>query len=98
MDDYARKIGLLGLGIAALTKEKAEGIVEELVAKGELSEEEGRTLAKDLLKKSETQRNALEKKIAQEVKKAAAKLNLATKDDIKRLEKKIEAAKKKKGR
>jgi len=96
MDDYMRKIGLLGLGIAALTKEKAEEIIEELVEKGELSEAEGSALAKDLLKKSETQRSALEKKIEAEVKKAAGKLNLATKDDIKRLEKKIDAVKKKK--
>ncbi len=93
MDDYMKKMILLGYGIAALTREKAEQLAEELVKKGEISEEDSKAFVKDVLKRSETQRNELEKKIEEEVNKAAGRLNLATKDDIARLEKKIDAMK-----
>lgn len=89
MLEYLRKIGLLGIGIAALTKEKAEEIVNEFVEKGELSSEEGKELVKDLLKKSEEQRKELAKKIDSEVKKALKGL-VVSRSDIQRLEKRIE--------
>lgn len=89
MLEYLRKIGLLGIGIAALTKEKAEEIVNEFVEKGELGSEEGKDLVKDLLKKSEEQRKELAKRIDSEVKKALKGL-IVSKSDIGRLEKRIE--------
>jgi len=96
MDDYLRKISLLGMGIITLTKEKAEELAEELVKQGEISEEEGKNLMADLLKRSNEQKKEFDKRIEQEMKKAAARLNLATKEDIDRLEKKIASTKKKK--
>lgn len=94
MDEYTRKLALLGIGIAALTREKAEEIVSELVETGDLSEDDGKKMVKDLMSSSSKHKSALEKKIEDEVKKAAEKLNLASKDDIKRLEKKIAALEK----
>jgi polyhydroxyalkanoate synthesis regulator phasin len=94
MDEYTRKLALLGIGIAALTREKAEEIVNELVETGDLSEDDGKKMVKDLMSSSSKHKSALEKKIEDEVKKAATKLNLASKDDIKRLERKIAALEK----
>jgi len=94
MDEYTRKLALLGIGIAALTREKAEEIVNEFVETGDLSEDDGKKMVKDLMSSSTKHRSALEKKIEDEVKNAAAKLNLASKDDIKRLERKIAALEK----
>ena len=94
MDEYTRKLALLGIGIAALTREKAEEIVNEFVETGDLSEDDGKKMVKDLMNSSSKHRGDLEKKIEDEVKKAAAKLNLASKDDIKRLERKIAALEK----
>jgi polyhydroxyalkanoate synthesis regulator phasin len=91
MDEYTRKLALLGIGIAALTREKAEEIVNEFVETGDLSEDDGKKMVKDLMNSSTKHKGVLEKKIEEEVKKAAAKLNLASKEDIKRLEKKIAA-------
>ena len=96
MNEYAKKIGLLGLGLAILTKEKAEEFAEELVKTGELNEEESTKFLKDLLKKSEKERSELEKKIREEVKAASSRMNLATKDDISKLEKRLKALEKKK--
>ncbi len=95
MNESLRKLALLGIGIAALTREKAEQLADELVQKGEISEDESKEFIKDLMKRSEQQRGELEKKIEAEVKKAAGRLNLATKEDMKRLEKKIAALEKK---
>lgn len=86
---YLKKIGLLGIGIAALTKEKAEDIAKEFVEKGELSSEEGKELVMDLLKKSEEQKKELTKRVDNEVKKALKGL-VVSKKDIQRLEKRIE--------
>lgn len=94
MNESVRKMVLMGMGIAALTREKVEQLAEELVEKGEISEGESKDFVKDMMKRSEQQRGELEKKIESEVKKASAKLNLATKDDIKRMEKKIAALEK----
>ncbi len=96
MNESVRKMVLLGMGIAALTREKAEQLADELVEKGEISEAESRDFVKDMMDRSEQHRTAIEKKVESEMKKAAAKLNLATKDDLKRLEKKIAALEKKK--
>ncbi len=95
MKEYLRKIGLLGLGIAVLTKEKAEEIANELIKKGEISQEEGVALAEDLLKQAEKQGTELNKKIDAQVKKTIKKINLASQDDIKSLEKKIKSLEKK---
>jgi polyhydroxyalkanoate synthesis regulator phasin len=94
MDEYTRKLALLGIGIAALTREKAQEIVNEYVETGDITEDDGKKMVKDLMDSSSKHKSALEKKIEEEVKRAAAKLNLASKDDIKRLEKKIAALEK----
>jgi len=90
MKEYIRKIGLLGIGIAALTKEKADALVDELIKKGELSQEEGRALVEDLMKKSEENSRELKNRIDRDVSKALERLDVASKKDIKYLERKID--------
>ena len=43
-----RKLILAGIGAAAMTKEKSEGILQELVKKGELTVEQGKVLNEEL--------------------------------------------------
>ncbi|MBN2251767.1 MAG: hypothetical protein JW724_06815 [Candidatus Altiarchaeota archaeon] len=103
MEDYLRKIGLFGIGIAVITREKAEALVNDLVKKGDLNEQEGRELVQHLLKRSEQQKNELQKKIDAGVRATTKKLDFVTKSDVKKLEKRLaalekkSAAKKKKG-
>jgi polyhydroxyalkanoate synthesis regulator phasin len=52
MQDWMKKMMLFGVGLAALTREKTEEFVKELVKKGELSEKEGKQLINDLVEKS----------------------------------------------
>lgn len=69
--DGLRKFLLVGIGAAAVTVEKSQQIIEELVKKGEITVEQGKELNKELqhnVKKSfETRKagnEALEEKIA----------------------------------
>lgn len=94
MFDLIKKGVLMGLGAATLTKEKAEQFVDELVKKGELSKDERPKVVQDLLDKAEEQEKELYDKISDQVNKAIAKLDIPTKKDFERLEKKIESLKK----
>ena len=40
--DFIKKSMLAGIGLAALTREKAEKTVDDLIKKGEMTEKEGR--------------------------------------------------------
>lgn len=94
MFDLFKKGVLMGLGAVTITKEKAEQIVDELVKKGELAKDKRPQAVQDLLKKVEEQEKALFDKITAEVNKALAKLDIPTKEDLKKLEKKIDELKK----
>ena len=51
MSEIFRKLLLAGIGAAALTKEKIEGIVRKLIKQGEISKEEEMKLLKKVLQK-----------------------------------------------
>lgn len=48
LGESLRKLILAGIGAAAATKEKSEGILKELVKKGELTVEQGKVLNEEL--------------------------------------------------
>ena len=98
MFDLMKKGVLMGLGAITLTKEKAEALVDELVKKGELAKEERGSAITELLEKAEKEEKILHDKIAAEVKKITEELGLATKKDVKSLEKKIDDLSKKIGK
>lgn len=84
-----RKIGLLGIGIAAITKEKADAMVKELVKDGDLNKEDGKKLVNELLEKSKKGSKELETKVSRQVNDIMKKANVASKKEIKILEAKI---------
>ncbi len=89
MSDLFKKAMYMGVGLAELTREKLEEFSREMIEKGELSEKEGRSLVDEMLRKSEETRKSLEKKVDATVEKALARINIATRDDLKELEKKL---------
>ena len=90
MLDMIKKTMLAGVGLTLMTKEKIETIASELMEKGQMSEREGKEFVDELIKKSEQAKKTLETNIENIVKKLLDKMNLATKDDINNLEKKIQ--------
>jgi len=84
------KLMLAGLGALAMTKEKADKIFDEYVSRGKEEKASRPAFVKDLLDSAEKSRAEFKKLVNDEVKDVAKKLNLATHDDIQRLEKKID--------
>ena len=90
MIEIIRKLGLLGIGAWALTEEKINEMSKELVDKGEINKEEGKKFVRELIDEQKKQKNELESKISEKVKETFGKSEMETKDEIKRLEKKID--------
>lgn len=84
------KLMLAGLGAVSMTREKAEKIFDEYVSKGKAEKANKTGFVKELTDHVEENRKYLEKLISDQVKKTVDKLNLATKEDIKNLETKLD--------
>ena len=88
--DYMKKIGLFGIGIYALTEEKINESITEMIESGDINREEGKKFVEDLIEKRRAQQDEIEEKISSKVQETFGKSDLATKDEIKSLEEKIE--------
>jgi len=98
MIDLLKRTLLAGIGAAALTREKIDGLVDELVEKGEIASKEGPKLVKELLQESQKAKKELEERVEEATQKALKKLRLATRAEIEELEAKVEELKKKVGK
>ncbi len=84
------KLMLAGLGAMSMTKEKAEEIFDEYVEKGKAEKEHRAGFVKDLMDRAEKSKQELEKVISEQIDKALAKQPLATREDLKRIEEKLD--------
>lgn len=89
MGDAIKKAFLLGLGVVALTKEKAEEVVKDLKDNKQISPEEGKKLVKEMLKKSDKLMQNLRKDVRKQVRKVISEIGVATKEDLEKLRKEI---------
>lgn len=80
----------LGLGIAAVSKEQIEKLVDELVKKGEVSAGESKDLIRDLFEKGEAGKKEMNNRIHEQLEKLLKDLNVPTKADLERLEQRIQ--------
>ncbi len=95
MQDILKKALSLGLGALLVSKDKIEDVVNELVKKGELGQEEGKNLVNELIEKGEESVNEVEVKIEKIVKGIMEKLNLPTRKELDELKSEIEQLKEK---
>jgi len=86
------KLMLAGLGAISMTREKAEKLFDEYVSRGRAQKESKAGFVKEMMDTAEKTRAELANIVAEQVSKTVDKLNLATKDDIRRLEEKLEKA------
>lgn len=84
------KLMLAGMGAMTMTRERAEEIFDEYVEKGKAQRDQRSGFVKDLMDRVEKSRKDMEKLVSEQVEKALSKQPLATKDDIKRLEDKLD--------
>ena len=91
MKDLISKGLALGLGLAVVSKEQIEKLVDELVKKGEVSTAESKELVRELFEKGEAEKKEMNARIHEQVEKLLKDLNIPTKADLERLEQRIQA-------
>jgi polyhydroxyalkanoate synthesis regulator phasin len=84
------KMMLAGLGAISMTRERAEKIFDEYVSRGKLEKENRTGFVKAIMDAADKNRAELEKLIAKQVRETVEHLNLPTRDDIQRLEQKMD--------
>jgi len=90
MVDLIKKAFYTGLGLAVLTKEKAEELVKDFAEQAKLSEHEGKDLVDSLMKQSDQARSDFQAKIDEAVQAVVSRLNLASKEEVASLKAKID--------
>jgi len=90
MKDMIHKILYTGIGLASMTEEKIKDFVKELEKKGDVSSEEGKKLAQDLIDKAKKQSEHIQETIQNEVHKVLNKLPLVPRKDFEALQKRVE--------
>ncbi|KAA0256899.1 polyhydroxyalkanoate synthesis regulator [Deferribacter autotrophicus] len=88
MNELAKKLIFAGIGLASLTEEKAKEFYESLIKKGEDSAKDYK-LVKDIIEGLESNTKELEDFMEKMIKTVLDKMNLVSKDDLKKLEAKL---------
>ena len=89
MKESFRKLGLIGAGLWAMTEEKIDDVVKDLVDKGDISKEEGKKAVQDLLEESKKQKADIEKKVSEKIQDAISKKDIFSRKDMIGLESRI---------
>lgn len=79
-----------GVAFTQMTQSRAEAIVKELVKTGEVQAQKGEELVNQLVERSRRNTDRLLELVRKEVRDQIASLGLATKDDLARLERKLD--------
>ena len=90
MRESVRKLGLIGAGLWAITEDRINELVKELVNKGDINKEEGKKVVQDMLEERKKQKLDLEKKISEKVQESISKIDVFTKKDMSELESRIQ--------
>ncbi|MFY9201843.1 MAG: phasin family protein [Methanosarcina flavescens] len=90
MRESVRKLGLIGAGLWAITEDRINELVKELVDKGDINKEEGKKVVQDMLEERKKQKLDLEKKISEKVQESISKIDVFTKKDMSGLESRIQ--------
>ncbi|MFZ5760226.1 MAG: phasin family protein [Thermodesulfobacteriota bacterium] len=89
MIELIKKAFYTGLGAAELTREKIDELARELADKGKLSESEVKKFVDEMLGKSQERKDQLKKQLERVTEDVLKKMNLASRDDLDALEKRL---------
>ncbi len=93
--EAVRKVLLAGVGAVALTVEAVEDLVEKLVERGELTEEEGRKLVQDIFERRKKDAKKAEEEVNKRVDELMARFDIPTKAEFENLSAQISDVSKK---
>ncbi|WP_240511885.1 phasin family protein [Paludifilum halophilum] len=78
-----------GFGLAVISKERAEKVVQDLVRRGELAPSASKELLDQLITRGEKEQQEWDTWIREHIKKGLNEMEIATREDIRRLEQHI---------
>lgn len=91
MEDFWSKAKSFGLGVADFTKEKVEGLVDDMVKRGELSKEESSQAVEKIMAEAKAEQADFTDKITAMIHNAISGMGLARAADLEALEKRVAA-------
>jgi poly(hydroxyalkanoate) granule-associated protein len=89
--EAVRKVLLAGIGAVALAQEEAEDLVNKLVERGQIAEQDGRKLLKDVMERRKKTTEKAEDALDKRVEELLDRMNVPTKTDLEALSAKIAA-------
>jgi len=91
LKDLFDKLFSLGIGIAAVSKEQIDKIIDELVEKGRMTRNESKEVVEELINKGKESQKKMEEAFQRKMEETLKNLNLVTKTELEVLYKRIEA-------
>ena len=92
--EFWRKALLFGFGVWDFTKQKVEALVEEMVKRGEISQQESPEAVEQIMAKAKETNQALFAKVKELTSKALSEMKVARANDLEALEKRVAALEK----
>lgn len=93
--DLFKKAILVAIGATAVTMEKVNSVIDELVEKGEMSEQQAKSFKSEVKEKAIAEKEAFEKKISDTIQNSISKvlkdMGVATVKDLDSLEARLNA-------
>ncbi len=93
--EAVRKVLLAGIGAVVLAQEEAEDLVNKLVERGQIAEQDGRKILKDVMERRKKTTEKAEDALDKRVEELLDRMNVPTKTDLEALSAKITALTKK---
>ena len=93
--EVTRRVLLASIGAMVLAQEEIESFVSKLVERGELAEQDGKKLVKDVMEKRKKETAKAEDQLDSRIEDLMNRMNVPTKNDIDALSAKITALTKK---
>lgn len=91
MENIIKKVLYTGVGIVASATERVQHIINDLVDRGKISEDEGKKVVDDVVKNTENKREEYEGRFRKIIEGALSKINLPRGDVYEKLEKRIKS-------
>jgi len=84
------KMLMASLGAISMTRERAEKMFDEYASRGQAEKENRTGFGKEVMDSADRTRSELEKMISEQVQETVTSLHLAGKEDIERMEQKLD--------
>jgi len=91
MEELLKKILYTGVGIAALTAEKLQQVIDGLVKEDKLTQEEGKKIVDDFFQNTQTKKDEFESQLKSVAEKVISNFKFAPSKDVEALKKRVNA-------